>query len=133
MFSITYEITPLKLVNISLTAKAAALQQSMQQVNTVLARHAARDWGNISGEDKAVYDAALKSDSTILSEFVTSEFDRIWVGVSFDNNYLNLSASSLISLRFRIKAAFSMITKDAGFDSSRASGIILDMQHLYSL
>lgn len=71
---------PIQLINISATdAAKEAIIRADESLDDLLQRHRNGDWGNLSDEDKRVYDAALKSGSTVFSEFITSEFDRIWI------------------------------------------------------
>lgn len=77
---------PINLITITATEAARnAINSSGDSLNDLLAKHAAGDWGNMSDEDKAVYDAALKSSSTVMSEFITSGFDRIWIYTAIGN------------------------------------------------
>jgi hypothetical protein len=55
-----------------------ALDDAGLQVGPLLNRHAAGDWGDISDDDKAANDAALKDGGRIWSAYQTAG-GRIWI------------------------------------------------------
>lgn len=71
---------PIKLVNVAVThAASEAITKAGQTVDEFLEMHAQGDWGNFSDEDAAFYDRALVAASTVTSEFITGNFDRIHI------------------------------------------------------
>lgn len=71
---------PIQLVNVTITREAeAAIVAAGQTVDHFLGLHSRGDWGNFCEEDSAFYDRALVAGSTVTSEFITDNFDRIHI------------------------------------------------------
>jgi len=71
---------PIPLVNIVVTPAALEVIRSAgQTLDYFLEKHRHGDWGNLSEEDAAVYDCALLAGSTVMGEYLTDNFDRIWI------------------------------------------------------
>lgn len=56
-----------------------ALRSSGQDAHTFLARHLRGDWGDLDEEDRRLNDEALTDGSRLLSAYVTSRGERLWV------------------------------------------------------
>jgi hypothetical protein len=56
-----------------------ALDQSGESALSFLRRHAAGDWGTVGGEDRKLNDEATINGSRILSAYLTTRGDRIWI------------------------------------------------------
>lgn len=77
---------PINLVNVVVTPTALeAIERAGQSLDHFLELHREGDWGNLVDEDAAFYDRALISASTVMSEFVTQEFDRLCVYTAIGN------------------------------------------------
>ena len=62
----------------------AAIERAGQAPATFIGRHAAGDWGDMCGEDRALNDEALESGGRLHSAYRTSLGERIWVITEFD-------------------------------------------------
>ena len=60
-------------------AALAALQQCGQTPTDFLKRHAQRDWGELSDDDRQLNDAALHDGSRILSTYHTRNGVKLWI------------------------------------------------------
>ena len=50
------------------------------QITALLDRHAAGDWGEISGDDRAANDEAARSgDGRLFSSYSTAEHGQLWI------------------------------------------------------
>jgi hypothetical protein len=57
----------------------AALQSSGQSPLEFLSRHLRGDWGDLDEEDRNLNDLALIDGSRLLSAYVTSKGEKIWI------------------------------------------------------
>ncbi len=74
------DCVPIELVNITTTPAAlAAILAAEQTPDFFLEKHRMGDWGNLADEDGEFYDRALIKGSTVEGEYVTGNFDRIWI------------------------------------------------------
>ena len=55
------------------------LQNDRQSPNQFLDRHAQGDWGELSEGDRQLNDEAVQDGSRILSAYVTSSGQKIWI------------------------------------------------------
>lgn len=60
-------------------AALEAIQASSQSPAEFLDRHARCDWGDMSEEDRALNNDALRDGSRILSAYVTSKGTKLWI------------------------------------------------------
>ena len=56
-----------------------AIRDARQRPDEFLARHVSGDWGELHEEDRRLNNLALTDGSRILSAYVTSKAERIWV------------------------------------------------------
>ncbi len=71
---------PIKIVNpVATPAALSAIESDGQTVEEFLELHRWGGWGNLVAEEEEVYDRALMNGTSVESEFVTKNFDRIWV------------------------------------------------------
>lgn len=56
-----------------------ALAAAGQTADELLARHLARDWGDLEDEDKRLNDEALLDGSRLLSAYVLTTGEKLWV------------------------------------------------------
>lgn len=78
---------PLEIVNLSVTPAAdaaikAAIKAAGQTVEEFVTRHSQGDWGNLVDENAEFYDCALIAGSTVEGEYVTKDFERVWIYTS---------------------------------------------------
>jgi hypothetical protein len=57
----------------------AALEESRQQPIEFLRCHARGDWGTIHPEDRQTNEEALRCGSRLLSAYLTSQNEKIWI------------------------------------------------------
>lgn len=57
----------------------AALQRTQQTPAEFLVRHARGDWGDVCDEDKRLNDQSLEDGSRLLSAYLTSDGEKLWV------------------------------------------------------
>lgn len=57
----------------------AALESSQQKPAEFLDRHATGDWGELDEHDTQANELALADGSRILSAYVTTEGERVWI------------------------------------------------------
>lgn len=62
------------------------LEAAAESPADLLNRHVRGDWGDLDEEDKAANHAALKDGSRILSAYVLSTAERIWVITEADRS-----------------------------------------------
>ena len=63
-----------------------ALEEAGQSADEFLRRHVAGDWGNLGQEDWDLNDEAVKDGSRILSAYMTSKGEKIWVITEADRS-----------------------------------------------
>jgi hypothetical protein len=56
-----------------------ALEKAGQSVWIFLARHLAGDWGVVDAEDKEANDEALKDGSRLLSAYILTTGEKVWL------------------------------------------------------
>jgi hypothetical protein len=56
-----------------------ALQSSGQSPHEFLSRHLRGDWGDLDDDDRTMNDLALIDGSRLLSAYVTSKGEKIWI------------------------------------------------------
>lgn len=56
-----------------------ALRSSGQDAHAFPARHLRGDWGDLDDEDRRLNDEALTDGSRLLSAYVTSRAERLWI------------------------------------------------------
>jgi hypothetical protein len=56
-----------------------ALEHAGQSIWMFLARHLAGDWGMVDAQDKAANDEALKDGSRLLSAYILTTGETIWI------------------------------------------------------
>lgn len=64
----------------------AALQRDGTEAQRFLERHAVCDWGDLSAEDRAQNDHALRAGLRLLSAYVLRGGERIWVITEADRS-----------------------------------------------
>ena len=79
--------TPIPLGKLAATPGALeALQEAGQSPLDFLSRHAAGDWGEVSAEDKALNDQALRDGERLLSAYRTAKDKKVWVLTEADRS-----------------------------------------------
>lgn len=68
----------------------AALEQAQESPLTYLARHVSGDWGDLGPEDKRANEDALKHGDRLLSAYVLSTQERMWIITEADRSYTTL-------------------------------------------
>lgn len=63
-----------------------ALQASGQSPWAFLTRHMTGDWGDVDAEDKWLNDEAAQDGSRILSAYMTTRGERVWVITEADRS-----------------------------------------------
>jgi len=64
----------------------AALGESEETPAVFLARHALRDWGDVSASDKRANDAALRDGTRLLSAYRTARGAKLWIITEADRS-----------------------------------------------
>lgn len=67
-----------------------ALQESSQSPPDFVSRHASGDWGDVSAEDKALNDQALRDGGRLLSAYGTRKNQKLWVITEADRSATTL-------------------------------------------
>lgn len=80
---------PLGLV-VATPGALAALERDGTDAQRFLERHAAGDWGDLSAEDRAENDYSLSAGLRILSAYVLSGGERVWVITEADRSVTTL-------------------------------------------
>jgi hypothetical protein len=73
-----------------------ALQSSGQSPHEFLARHLRGDWGDLDDEDRNMNDLALIDGSRLLSAYVTSRGEKIWIITEAADDDGRRSASTIL-------------------------------------
>lgn len=73
-----------------------ALEQAGQSVWEFLTRHLAGDWGVVDSEDKAANDEALKDGSRLLSAYILTTGEKIWIITEAEDDNGNREASTAL-------------------------------------
>jgi len=73
-----------------------AMQKASQSPWEFLSRHVAGDWGNVSADDKALNDAALKDGSRLLSAYSLNTGEKIWVITEAEDDQGQRAATTLL-------------------------------------
>lgn len=63
-----------------------ALEKAKESAWKYLSRHIQGDWGEVDSEDKAANDQALETGERLLSAYVTSLGERIWILTEADRS-----------------------------------------------
>jgi hypothetical protein len=63
-----------------------ALETAGQQPAEFLDRHVSGDWGDVDDEDKQENELSLRSGLRILSAYITSAGDKIWIITEADRS-----------------------------------------------
>jgi len=71
-------------------AALAALERAGAELQQILNRHLTGDWGDISAEDRAENDFALREGLRLLSAYRLSSGARIWVITEADRSVTTL-------------------------------------------
>ena len=74
-----------------------ALERSGQNIWTFVTRHLAGDWGTVDADDKAANDEALKDGSRLLSAYVLSTGEKIWIITEAADDYGNRAATTVLT------------------------------------
>ena len=74
-----------------------ALEESGQSVWIFLTRHLAGDWGVVDAEDKEANDEALKDGSRLLSAYVLSTGEKIWIISEAEDDHGNRVSSTALT------------------------------------
>lgn len=56
-----------------------AMAEASQSARGLLARHACGDWGDLSDDDKAANDGAVRDGSRIFSAYILATGVKVWV------------------------------------------------------
>src|SRR5690348_14752048 len=64
----------------------AALGRSGEFPQKFLSRHASGDWGEVDAEDKRANDQALRHGLRILSAYITSTGEKLWIITEADRS-----------------------------------------------
>ena len=74
-----------------------ALAKASQSVWVFLSRHLIGDWGDLEVEDKLLNDEAVKDGSRILSAYVLTTGEKIWlITEAEDDNGLRVATTALL-------------------------------------
>lgn len=73
-----------------------ALEQAGQSVWEFLTRHLAGDWGVVDAEDKAANDEALKDGSRLLSAYILTTGEKIWIITEAEDDNGNREVSTAL-------------------------------------
>ena len=68
----------------------AALEQAQESPLTYLTRHVSGDWGDLGPEDQRANEDALKDGDRLLSAYVLSTQERMWIITEADRSYTTL-------------------------------------------
>jgi len=68
----------------------AALEQAEESPATYLSRHVSGDWGELGPEDKRANENALRDGDRLLSAYVLSTQERLWIITEADRSYTTL-------------------------------------------
>lgn len=74
-----------------------ALERSGQSVWTFLTRHLAGDWGVVDAEDKEANDEALTDGSRLLSAYILSTGEKIWIITEAEDDFGNRAATTALT------------------------------------
>jgi hypothetical protein len=67
-----------------------ALERANQSAAEFLARHSARDWGELDGEDIAENEYSLAHGFRLLSNYKTAASERLWIITEADRSVTTL-------------------------------------------
>jgi hypothetical protein len=67
-----------------------ALREAGQQAIDFVSRHAQGDWGEVSAEDAEENELSIKKGCRIMSVYMTSDFETIWVITEADRSATTL-------------------------------------------
>lgn len=72
----------------------AALAEAVQDPVEFLRRHISGDWGDVDEEDRQANEQSLLDDSRILSAYLLSTGERIWIITEADRSSTTILLSS---------------------------------------
>jgi len=86
-----------KLGNLVATPGAlAALESAGVSAWSLVSRHVAGDWGDLSEDDRQLNNEALTDGSRILSAYVLKTSVRVWIVTEAENDHGNRAATTLL-------------------------------------
>jgi LysM repeat protein len=73
-----------------------ALERAEQTPWSLVARHVAGDWGDLSEDDRQLNNEALKDGSRLLSAYILKTGEKLWAITEAQDDHGNRAATTLL-------------------------------------